>query len=66
LEKVNAPTGFNEMEDESIIIPEGLKEIIMNEIDSIRNALTVAGLYMGEPIPVLLKLLQELDPDWHK
>jgi hypothetical protein len=66
LEKVNAPTGFSEIEDESIIIPEGLKEIIMNEIDSIRNALTVAGLYIGEPIPVLLKLLQELDSDWHK
>ncbi len=39
-----------------------LKEVLMSEIDVIRDVMEVAAMYLGQPLDTGLKMLQELEP----
>jgi len=42
--------------------PEHLKGMLTSEIDTIRNAMQIVKMFLGETMVAGLKLLQELEP----
>lgn len=40
---------------------EGLKEILISEIDSIRGGLTVVNMFLGEPLKAMTEFLNVID-----
>ncbi len=42
--------------------PEHLKGMLTSEIDTIRNAMQIVQMFLGETMVAGLKLLQELEP----
>lgn len=52
-----------ELEDEDNIFvnQDGLKEILVSEIDSIRGGLTVVNMFLGEPLKAMTEFLNVID-----
>jgi hypothetical protein len=48
--------------DNNETAPEHLKGMLTAEIDTIRNAMQIVQMFLGEPMVAELKLLQELEP----
>ncbi len=53
---------FNEL-DKEIRAPEHLKDMVVSEIDSIRDSLTVVNFFLGQFMQTAVKLLQESQPN---
>ncbi|MFC3811558.1 hypothetical protein [Lacihabitans lacunae] len=54
-------TGFDEIDDSDFKAPEALKDMLVSEIDVIRDTMTFVNMFLGEPFMVCLKSLQELE-----
>jgi hypothetical protein len=52
---------FDDFDNEEIKAPDALKNMLVAEIQMIRDALTIVNMFMGEPITVGVKYLQEFD-----
>ena len=52
---------FKNIEDNSIKAPEGIKGMVVAEVDAIRDAMQLVQLFLGEPFLAATKLIQEME-----
>ncbi len=54
-------SGFDNMESLDLKASEALKDMLVSEIDLIRDALVIVNMFLGEPFFVGVKYLQEFE-----
>lgn len=52
---------LEDFEDDDIQVPESLKNMIVAEVDTIRDVMSVVNMFVGEPAKALITLLNELE-----
>lgn len=51
-------SNFSEIEEEDQKAPEALKEMLVSEIDAIRDIMVIVNMFVGEPLLAGLKYVQ--------
>ena len=54
-------SGFENLESQDLKASEALKNMLISEIDLIRDALVIVNMFLGEPMLVGVKYLQEFE-----
>jgi hypothetical protein len=54
-------SGFDDFDDPDFKAPDALKEMLVSEIDLIRDAMVLVNMFLGEPLRVGVKYLQEFE-----
>lgn len=52
----------NDFDEDDLKAPEALKEMLVSEIELIRDAMTIVNMFVGEPMLAGVKYLQEFEP----
>ncbi|MCP9763607.1 hypothetical protein [Lacihabitans soyangensis] len=52
----------DDFDDDDLMAPEALKEMLVSEIELIRDAMTIVNMFVGEPMLAGVKYLQEFEP----
>ncbi len=53
---------IDDFDDDDLKAPEALKEMLVSEIELIRDAMTIVNMFVGEPMLAGVKYLQEFEP----
>lgn len=53
---------IDDFDDDELKAPEALKEMLVSEIELIRDAMTIVNMFVGEPMLAGVKYLQEFEP----
>lgn len=53
---------IEDFDDDELKAPEALKEMLVSEIELIRDAMTIVNMFVGEPMLAGVKYLQEFEP----
>lgn len=53
---------LEDFDDEDLKAPEALKEMLVSELDLIREVMTIVNMFLGEPMKASLMYLQEFEP----
>lgn len=57
-------SNFDDFEDDdTLMAKEALKEMLVSEIEIIRDTLSIVNMFFGENLKVGFKMLQELEPN---
>ena len=59
-------SGFENFESQDLKASEALKDMLISEIDLIRDALVIVNMFLGEPMLVGVKYLQEFEQNNEK
>ena len=51
----------NFFDEEELFAPESLKDMLVSEIELIRDSMVIVNMFLGEPIKTGLKYLQEFE-----
>ncbi|MCP9769185.1 hypothetical protein EGI22_14800 [Lacihabitans sp. LS3-19] len=54
--------GFDDFFDDDLKAPEALKDMLVSEIELIRESMVIVNMFLGEPLKAGLKYLQEFEP----
>lgn len=54
-------SNFDELNNEEIEAPEALKNMIVAEVDTLRDVMTIVNMFLGEPAKTIVTLLNELE-----
>lgn len=54
---------FSNLDDEIAKVPDHVKTMLVAEIDTIRDSLNVANMFMGEFMLTFVKMIQETQPE---
>lgn len=54
---------FKNIDNQDIKAPEALKGMLVAEVDTIRDAMQLVQLFIGEPFLAATKMMQELEPN---
>jgi hypothetical protein len=54
---------FEEIEDQENKAPEALKQMLVSEIQDIRDVMILVNMFMGEPMKAGLKYIQGFEPN---
>jgi hypothetical protein len=52
----------NDFDEEDLKAPDALKEMLVSEIELIREAMMIVNMFVGEPMKAGVKYLQEFEP----
>jgi hypothetical protein len=52
---------LEDFEDDDIQVPESLKNMVVAEVDTIRDVMSVVNMFLGEPAKAMVTLLNELE-----
>ncbi len=52
---------IEDFDDDELKAPEALKEMLVSEIELIRDAMTIVNMFVGEPMLAGVKYLQEFE-----
>lgn len=53
---------LEDFDDEDLKAPEALKEMLVSELELIREVMTIVNMFLGEPMKASLMYLQEFEP----
>lgn len=53
---------IDDFDDDNLKAPEALKEMLVSEIELIRDAMTIVNMFLGENMLAGVKYLQEFEP----
>jgi hypothetical protein len=53
---------MDDFDDDDLKAPEALKDMLVSEIELIRETMTIVNMFLGEPMKATLKYLQEFEP----
>jgi hypothetical protein len=53
---------IDDFDDDNLKAPEALKEMLVSEIELIRDAMTIVNMFVGESMLAGVKYLQEFEP----
>jgi hypothetical protein len=60
LERIN---GFDDfLNEDDLKAPEALKDMLLSEIDIIRESMVIVNMFLGEPLKATIKYIQEFEP----
>ena len=56
--------GFDDFfDDDDLKAPEALKNMLVSEIELIRESMVIVNMFLGEPLKAGLKYIQEFEPN---
>ncbi len=53
---------IDDFDDDNLKAPEALKDMLVSEIELIRDAMTIVNMFLGENMLAVVKYLQEFEP----
>lgn len=53
---------MEDFDDDDLKAPEALKDMLISEIELIRETMTIVNMFLGEPIKAAVNYLQEFEP----
>jgi hypothetical protein len=56
-------TDFDNIEDGELLAKEALKDMLVSEIEIIRDTLSLVNMFFGENMKAVLRLIQETEPN---
>ncbi len=59
MEKIN---GFDDFFDDDLKASDALRDILLSEIDLIRESMVIVNMFLGEPLLATIKYIQEFEP----
>jgi hypothetical protein len=53
---------MEDFDDEDLKAPEALKDMLISEIELIRETMVIVNMFLGEPMKAAVNYLQEFEP----
>ena len=53
---------IDDFDDDNLKAPEALKDMLVSEIELIRDAMTIVNMFLGDNMLAVVKYLQEFEP----